>query len=247
MGPSIRAQSMSRHRRSDPDRRPPSYRACGRRVRRAPVEGDVCRCLPFDFTRRAALARVAVAALAAIAARTRSAAARPRRRRRPGRRRPAARELRRADRGLGRAARCPARSLRRSPRSGRAARRVSVRIDYVMLGPNSGGVGPAGSSPDQMIGEVTGGGVTQPAARDDLLLSVAVGRGDDRAVELSTGSAALSRPSPTGSARGLLSAALSRRRRSRPPRRPRRPPRRPAPCRPPRPSPGSPARCRTGG
>ena len=39
---------------------------------------------------------------------------------------------------------------------------VSVRIDYVILGPNSGGVGPGGSSPDQMIGEVTRGGATSP-------------------------------------------------------------------------------------
>lgn len=45
---------------------------------------------------------------------------------------------------------------------GQAGAPVSVRIDYVILGPNSGGVGPAGSSPDQMIGEVTRGGVTQP-------------------------------------------------------------------------------------
>ena len=46
--------------------------------------------------------------------------------------------------------------------SGQAGAPVSVRIDYVILGPNSGGVGPAGSSPDQMIGEVTRGGVTSP-------------------------------------------------------------------------------------
>ena len=39
---------------------------------------------------------------------------------------------------------------------------VSVRIDYVLLGPNSGGVGPFGASQDQMIGEVTEGGVTRP-------------------------------------------------------------------------------------
>jgi hypothetical protein len=46
--------------------------------------------------------------------------------------------------------------------SGQAASPVSVRINYVILGPNSGGVGPAGSSPDQMIGDVTTGGVTRP-------------------------------------------------------------------------------------
>ena len=46
--------------------------------------------------------------------------------------------------------------------SGQAGAPVSVRIDFVLLGPNSGGVGPAGSSPDQMIGEVSVGGVTRP-------------------------------------------------------------------------------------
>ena len=46
--------------------------------------------------------------------------------------------------------------------SGQGGTTVSVRSDYVILGPNTGGVGPAGSSPDQMIGEVTRGGVTQP-------------------------------------------------------------------------------------
>jgi hypothetical protein len=46
--------------------------------------------------------------------------------------------------------------------SGQAGTPVSVRIDYVLLGPNSGGVGPAGSSPDQMIGTVTVGGVERP-------------------------------------------------------------------------------------
>ncbi len=44
--------------------------------------------------------------------------------------------------------------------SGQAGTPVSVRIDYVLLGPNSGGV--SGPSPDQMIGEVTMGGVTRP-------------------------------------------------------------------------------------
>ena len=45
---------------------------------------------------------------------------------------------------------------------GRGGVGVAVTIDYVILGPNSGGVGPAGSSPDQMIGTVTVGGVTSP-------------------------------------------------------------------------------------
>jgi len=46
--------------------------------------------------------------------------------------------------------------------SGQGGTPVSVRIDYVILGPNSGGVGPSGSSQDQMIGTVTRGGVEQP-------------------------------------------------------------------------------------
>ena len=47
--------------------------------------------------------------------------------------------------------------------AGRSGASVAVTIDYVILGPNSGGTGPAGSSPDQMIGTVTsGGGVTSP-------------------------------------------------------------------------------------
>ena len=45
---------------------------------------------------------------------------------------------------------------------GRSGESVSVRIDYVILGPNSGGVGPAGSSPDHMVGTVTEGGVERP-------------------------------------------------------------------------------------
>lgn len=45
---------------------------------------------------------------------------------------------------------------------GRSGTSVGVTIDYVILGPNSGGVGPAGSSPDQMVGAVTIGGVTSP-------------------------------------------------------------------------------------
>jgi hypothetical protein len=37
---------------------------------------------------------------------------------------------------------------------------ISVRIDYVLLGPSSGGV--SGPSPDQMVGSVTVGGVERP-------------------------------------------------------------------------------------
>jgi len=46
--------------------------------------------------------------------------------------------------------------------AGRSGTPVSVRIDYVMLGSNSGGTGPAGSSPDQMVGVYTIGGVERP-------------------------------------------------------------------------------------
>jgi hypothetical protein len=46
--------------------------------------------------------------------------------------------------------------------SGQAGTPVSVRIDYVLLGPNSGAGGPAGSTQDQMIGVVTSGGVERP-------------------------------------------------------------------------------------
>ena len=47
--------------------------------------------------------------------------------------------------------------------AGRPGAPVSVRIDYVILGPNSGNAGgPAGSSPDQMVGAVIVGGVARP-------------------------------------------------------------------------------------
>jgi hypothetical protein len=40
---------------------------------------------------------------------------------------------------------------------------ISVRIDYVILGPNTGNAGgPAGSTPDQMVGAVIVGGVARP-------------------------------------------------------------------------------------
>ena len=47
--------------------------------------------------------------------------------------------------------------------AGRPGAAVSVRIDYVILGPSTGNAGgPAGSSPDQMIGEVIVDGVARP-------------------------------------------------------------------------------------
>ena len=42
---------------------------------------------------------------------------------------------------------------------GRAGAPISVRIDYVILGPSSGGVQAGGAAPDQMIGEVIVGGI----------------------------------------------------------------------------------------
>jgi hypothetical protein len=45
---------------------------------------------------------------------------------------------------------------------GRAGAPVAVRIDTVILGPSSGGQGPHGTSPDQILGEVIVGGVARP-------------------------------------------------------------------------------------
>jgi hypothetical protein len=42
---------------------------------------------------------------------------------------------------------------------GRAGAPISVRIDYVILGPSTGGALPGNASPDQMIGEVIVGGI----------------------------------------------------------------------------------------
>jgi len=42
---------------------------------------------------------------------------------------------------------------------GRAGAPISVRIDYVILGPSSGGVQAGGAAPDQMIGQVIVGGI----------------------------------------------------------------------------------------
>jgi hypothetical protein len=47
--------------------------------------------------------------------------------------------------------------------AGRPGAPTSVRIDYVALGPNTGNAGgPAGSTPDQMIGTVIEDGVAKP-------------------------------------------------------------------------------------
>jgi hypothetical protein len=47
--------------------------------------------------------------------------------------------------------------------AGRAGTPISVRIDYAILGPATGNAGgPAGSTPDQMVGAVIVGGVARP-------------------------------------------------------------------------------------
>jgi hypothetical protein len=46
--------------------------------------------------------------------------------------------------------------------AGRSRVSVAVTIDYVILGPNQGGVGPTGASQDQMIGTVAINGVESP-------------------------------------------------------------------------------------
>jgi GTP cyclohydrolase II len=72
--------------------------------------------------------------------------------------------------------------------AGRSGAPVSIRIDYVIFGPSSGEGGPAGSSPDQIIGAVIVGGVARllraetwyslsaagsPSFQDQLRLSLA--------------------------------------------------------------------------
>jgi len=39
---------------------------------------------------------------------------------------------------------------------------VTVRVDYIILGPSSGGTLPLGASPDQIVGEAVVGGVARP-------------------------------------------------------------------------------------
>ena len=58
--------------------------------------------------------------------------------------------------------------------AGRPGAAVSVRIDYVILGPSSGEGGPAGSSPDQMIGAVIAGGVARPLSSRAAAMAASV-------------------------------------------------------------------------
>ena len=190
----------------------------------------------FHLTRRAALvAFVAVAApSAAIAADPRRSRVRPRRRRAGRRRarcsRTPANRPQDGSRDVARRDRAGAR--RRRDRPGRP---VSVRIDYVILGPNSGGVRsrrlvarPDGRRSDQGRGRAA-------AARAHLLLlrrrrtrRCSSSRTIDRVAQLCQAFACWV-------ARATEPIGFVRRPRGRPRRRPRRPPRRPAPCRPPRP------------
>jgi hypothetical protein len=58
--------------------------------------------------------------------------------------------------------------------SGRSGVPVAARIDYVILGPGSGGQGPIGSSPDQIVGEVIVGGVAHPLRATNSYYPMAV-------------------------------------------------------------------------
>jgi hypothetical protein len=51
---------------------------------------------------------------------------------------------------------------------------VSVRIDYVILGPGTGGAGPLGSSPDQITGAAIAGGVERPIRATSSYFPMAV-------------------------------------------------------------------------
>jgi hypothetical protein len=56
---------------------------------------------------------------------------------------------------------------------GRADAPVRARIDSVILGPSSGGQGPQGTSPDQILGEVIGG-VARPLRASTSYYPIAV-------------------------------------------------------------------------
>ena len=57
---------------------------------------------------------------------------------------------------------------------GRPAVPISVRIDYVILGPSSGGVQSFGAAPDQIIGEVIVGGIARPVRASTSYYPMAV-------------------------------------------------------------------------
>ena len=57
---------------------------------------------------------------------------------------------------------------------GRAGAPISVRVDYVILGPSTGGVQPFGAAPDQMIGEVIVGGIGHPVRASTSYFPMAV-------------------------------------------------------------------------
>ena len=70
--------------------------------------------------------------------------------------------------------------------AGRPRGPVSIRIDYVILGPNSGNAGgPAGSSPDQMVGVVIVAGVARPLRAQTWYYPAASQSNYDRVFQLS--------------------------------------------------------------
>jgi hypothetical protein len=58
--------------------------------------------------------------------------------------------------------------------AGRAGAPVAVRVDTAILGSSSGGQGPQGTSPDQILGEVIVGGVARPLRASASYYSMAV-------------------------------------------------------------------------
>ena len=67
---------------------------------------------------------------------------------------------------------------------------VSVRVDYLTLGSSTGGLGPAGSSYDNIQGVATINGGRGVGASDLVLLSLGDRLDDDRTIEPGTGGAA---------------------------------------------------------
>jgi hypothetical protein len=57
---------------------------------------------------------------------------------------------------------------------GRARAPVAVRVDTAILGSSSGGQGPQGTSPDQILGEVIVGGAAWPLRASTSYYSMAV-------------------------------------------------------------------------
>ena|SRR5271166_218587 len=70
---------------------------------------------------------------------------------------------------------------------GRAGAPISVRIEYVILGPSTGGTLPCGAAPDQMVGEVVVGGIAHELRAQTSYYPMAVDGGrpaELRAIQL---------------------------------------------------------------